>query len=140
MIAHIEWAILVRAIRAFERTSGSESLTQIEQIIHAFFMKSKRSNPDDPRESIAFCLAKIASRPPCFLAFVLFLLLELAEGVERLFDLACGRVEFPDRDEVFDASIVLDECFLCEREIDLSFGTDDGEMLIRVFLPQDSHL
>lgn len=82
-------------------------------------MKSKRSNPEE-RESVAFRLAKIASRPPCFLDFVRFL---------------------PPDCEVFDASVMLKVWFVCEIA-DLYFGTDDGdvEILIRVFLPQDSHL
>jgi len=45
-------------------------------------MKSIKSSPKpDERASEAFLFARIAARPPCLLAFALFLLLEFAEVV-----------------------------------------------------------
>jgi hypothetical protein len=101
-------------------------------------MKSNKSkpNPDEPRESVALCLAKIALRPPCFLAFERFLLVE--EGAEDMFDVGCGRVGLDGSNEVFDACVMLDECFVFEMDKALYFDVGE-EMLTRVFLPQDSH-
>src|ERR1700710_887139 len=49
---------------------------------HAFFIKSIKSSPKpDERASEAFLFARRAARPPCLLAFALFLLLEFAAVV-----------------------------------------------------------
>ena len=101
-------------------------------------MKSNKSkpNPDEPRESVALCLAKRASRPPFFLAFERFLLVK--EGAGDMFDLGCGGVGLDASNEVFDSCVMLDECFVFETGKALYFDVG-GEMLTRVFLPQDSH-
>jgi hypothetical protein len=58
---------------------------------------------------------------------------------EDVFDLGCDGVELPGSNEVFDGCVMLDECFLFERDNGLRLDADE-EMLIRLFLPQDSHL
>jgi hypothetical protein len=101
-------------------------------------MKSNKSkpNPEERLESAALCLAMTASRPPCFLAFVRFLLVE--EGVEDTFDLDCCRVGLDGSNEVFDSCAMLDECFVFVTDGALFF--EGVEMLIRVCIPQDSHV
>lgn len=101
-------------------------------------MKSIRSSPNpELRDSVALCFAKIASRPPCLLDFARFLLLELPEGVEDVFGMAC--VGCDDRDGVFNVCVIVEDCFVDEIDRGLCFGAG-GEMLNRVLLPQDSHL
>jgi hypothetical protein len=86
-------------------------------------MKSNRSNPDEARESVAFCLARIASSPLCFLA-VRFLLFDVPEDKEIGAVLACDRVGFV----VFDAVVVTEVCLVSERVLLLCFGIDDGDL------------
>jgi hypothetical protein len=98
---------------------------------HVFFMKSirLRPKPDAPASDDIF-LANIASRPLCFLALALFLLLEFVEGVAFAFSLAfvCDGLGTP----------VLKECIGCGgRILLLDVGRGTGN---RVTLLQDSHV
>jgi len=99
---------------------------------YAFFIKSIKSSPKpDALASEAFFLARIASRPLCFLVFALFLLLEFVEGATPVFGLAsfaCDGVGTP----------VPKEDFVRDDPI-LRRGAGGG-VLKRVILLQDSHL
>jgi hypothetical protein len=99
---------------------------------YTFFIKSIKSSPKpDALASEAFFLARIASRPLCFLVFALFLLLEFVEGAAPVFGLAsfaCARVETPVPKEDF------------RRDDPVLRRGAGGGVLKRVTLLQDSHL
>ena len=79
----VNW--IIQGLKLDREVGGDGRLVGMETFhvsLYDFFIKSIKSSPK-PEESPAFLAANIASKPPRFFAFALFLLLDFASGAEE---------------------------------------------------------